>query len=216
MFGNKGEEQPRFPKVWFIWNLIEALLMVAAGGLAIYFGITKDNGNSSTGPIETTIAAVIGAFIILDGILRILMVLFRYKESQESIWLVGGFEITAGIVVILSHEFFVGLIINFLSVFLMVIGGLLLLFSVLSIVRKAAGSRNHLRRVASCPRRCNYDHVQECRHGRKSRLNRHRHRHGGIRLNPSHHRHHLFQQEKETNGWQPSRRSAQAQQAQEA
>ncbi len=137
MFGNKGEEQPRFPKVWFIWNLIEALLMVAAGGLAIYFGITKDNGNGSTGPIETTIAAVIGAFIILDGILRILMVLFRYKESQESIWLVGGFEITAGIVVILSHEFFVGLIINFLSVFLMVIGGLLLLFSVLSIVRKA-------------------------------------------------------------------------------
>ena len=126
MFGNKGEEQPRFPKVWFIWNLIEALLMVAAGGLAIYFGITKDNGNGSTGPIETTIAAVIGAFIILDGILRILMVLFRYKESQESIWLVGGFEITAGIVVILSHEFFVGLIINFLSVFLMVIGGLLI------------------------------------------------------------------------------------------
>ena len=135
MFGKRVEEQQKMPKVWFIWNLVEAVLMVAAGVLAIVFGVMNDHSNA--GPIETTIAAVIGAFIILDGVLRILMVLFRYKESEESIWLVGGFEITAGIVVIIFHNIFVNLIINFLSVFLIVIGALLLLFSILAIARKS-------------------------------------------------------------------------------
>lgn len=135
MFGKKTDEQAKFPKIWFIWNLVEALLILTAGVLSIVFGVMNDQSGSK--PIETTIAAVIGAFIILDGILRIIMVLLRYKESEESVMLVGGFEITAGIVVIIFHTLFVQLIINFLSIFLMVIGALMLLFSILTIVRKA-------------------------------------------------------------------------------
>ncbi|MCR5491658.1 MAG: DUF308 domain-containing protein [Bacilli bacterium] len=132
------EKSKRMKKLWFIWNLVEALLMLAAGVLAIVFGVmTKQSGSNDPNPtIETTVAAVIGAFVILDGILRIIMVLAHYKQTEQSVMLIGGFEITAGIVTILFHDIFVRFLVTFLSVFLLVIGALMLIFSIYAIAKR--------------------------------------------------------------------------------
>lgn len=127
----------KFKKVWLIWNLVEAVLVLAAGALAIVFGIINDpNNQQQNAPIQVTIAAVIGGFVILDGLLRIVTVLLNIKKTEQSVMLIGGFEITAGIVVILFRDMFVQLIVTFLSVFLIVIGTLMLIFSIYAIAKK--------------------------------------------------------------------------------
>ncbi len=139
----KGEEktpEEKFKSFWFVWNLIEDLLLIVAGALSIVFGIiVKSDSQAVTGDtavIENIILYVLASFIILDGLLRTIMLAKNPKNGESSAYLIGGFEITIGIVLmILGSDVFFKLIINFLGVFLLVIGALFLFVSIRSIVK---------------------------------------------------------------------------------
>ena len=128
---NKVEERKMY-KVWAIWNYVEAFLLICAGVLGVVFGSISDLSNSSS--INITIAIVAGLFVILDGILRIFMALASMKESEESILLIAGFEVSIGIVIMLTYT----ILIKFLAVLLIVMGVLLVLFSIFSIIKKTS------------------------------------------------------------------------------
>ena len=127
-----------FSRFWGIWNLVEAFIILAAGVLAItygilYFGQSSDKQNT-TDIVKNILPFMVGAFIAMDAILRVLMVIFNKKEKpDESIMLIGGFELTAAIVIMIMHSDFTDLLIYSVAVLLIVIGALLILFSVLSI-----------------------------------------------------------------------------------
>lgn len=123
-------------KVWAIWNYIEAFLLLAAGACGITFGAL--NQVSSDSPINIILAIVVGAFVVLDGILRLFMSFYSFTNSEESIMLVAGFEVAIGITIILSYAVFIDIIIQFLAVLLLVIGVLLILFSIFSIAKKVS------------------------------------------------------------------------------
>ena len=118
-------------KVWAIWNYVEALLLIAAGVLAILF---RDNET-----LQQIVSYVVGGFVILDGALRFILVLAKYQKSQgSSILLISALEITIGILVILLYDSFIKIAVQFLFLFLMTIGGLFLIYSIYAIVRKYA------------------------------------------------------------------------------
>lgn len=129
------EKQKSISRVWGVWNIVEALLLVCSGVLSIVIGSISETPGEQ-GPIQTVLAVVVGIFIALDGLLRIIMVLSRQAKTEQSIMLIGGFEITAGIVVAIMHPYFVGIIVNFLGVLLLVIGLLFGLFSIFSIAKR--------------------------------------------------------------------------------
>ncbi len=131
---NKQKTKASFGRVWSIWNFVEAALLLIAGGLCIGFSFT-DQATQQNVHLELILAIVSGALIILDGGLRIIMNLLHLKESDQSIIVIGGFEITAGIVVMLISEMFVRIIVNFLAIAMIVIGTLFILFSILRIVK---------------------------------------------------------------------------------
>ena len=118
--------------VWAIWNYVEALILIAAGVLAIVFCNNTD--------LQGIFSYAIGAFVILDGLLRFIMAVVNYKKSQENIMLVSSFELTLGTVIIMvesqSKGFFVGLAIQFLSIFLIALGTLFLAYSIIAIACK--------------------------------------------------------------------------------
>ncbi len=136
-------------RFWGIWNFVEALILLAAGILAIVIAFTNE-GNSNVN-VESVIAYVVGAFILLDGSLRIVMSFAHYrgpKNTDESGMLVGGFEFAVGIVMILlevhffaltNQHVFTFLIAHFIATLLIVIGLLLIIFSVVTIVKKYSG-----------------------------------------------------------------------------
>ena len=118
-------------KVWAIWNYVEAILLIAAGVMAIMF---RENDT-----LQTIVSYVIGGFVILDGLLRFILVLAKYQQSQgSSILLISALEITIGILVILLYQSFIQIAVQFLYLFLMTIGGLFLVYSIYAIVRKYA------------------------------------------------------------------------------
>ena len=118
-------------KVWAIWNYVEAILLMAAGVMAIMF---RENDT-----LQTIVSYVIGGFVILDGLLRFILVLAKYQQSQgSSILLISALEITIGILVILLYQSFIQIAVQFLYLFLMTIGGLFLVYSIYAIVRKYA------------------------------------------------------------------------------
>lgn len=139
----KGEEktpEEKFKTFWLAWNLIEDALLIVAGALSIVFGIMVNENSgaitSDTKVIENIILYVLASFIVLDGILRTVLLAKRQSNAETSAYLIGGFEITIGIVLmILGSETFFKLIINFLGVFLLVIGALFLFVSIRTIVK---------------------------------------------------------------------------------
>lgn len=149
MTKKNAEKQSKSPKVakaldekmaltWTIWNTVEAVLLLAAGIIAIVFGIqAKDFDNQDADTVKNIIVFVLGAFVILDGVLRLVMLALHYKKSDESTILIGGFEITIGIVLMLvGGVSVIDMIIKFLGVALTVIGTLFLGFSIMVIVKK--------------------------------------------------------------------------------
>ena len=78
-------------KVWAIWQICEAIILLAAGVLTIIF---SDDQN-----LYQWIFIAIGSFIILDGVLRILMPFFNKDPGDNSLF-TGIFELTFGIVII--------------------------------------------------------------------------------------------------------------------
>lgn len=130
--------EERMSLTWTIWNVVEAIILLAAGILSLIYGIRADDFGSNPGAIRQVIVYAIGAFIVLDGILRIMMLALKFKRSEESTMLVGGFEIAFGIVLmVIDGGAVIDLIINFLAILIIVIGILFLGFSILAIVRKA-------------------------------------------------------------------------------
>jgi len=119
--------------LWGIWNFVEAAILLTAGVLAIIYN-ESGSGNQS---LLFTIAFVIGSFVILDGLLRILMVITGVETSKESIMLIGGFEITLGILIMIECNSFIRIVIEFLYVLLIIMGALLIIFSILQIAKKS-------------------------------------------------------------------------------
>ena len=133
-------EEEKFQSIWFVWNIVEDALLIIAGILAIVLGIvtTKEGGMSENNEvINNIILYAIAIFIILDGLLRTILLVKNYKQSESSAYLVGGFEVTIGIVLmIMGAQTFFNLIINFLGVFLLVMGALLLFVAICAIAKK--------------------------------------------------------------------------------
>lgn len=130
-----GNRQRKF---WFIWNLIEAFILIAAGALAITIGVMSDQLDSSVQETFALVfACVVGAYIILDGILRYIVSLFNFvSDGGESSLLVSAFEITLGTVIVIWYETFLNIAITFIAVILMVVGALIIASSIFQIVRK--------------------------------------------------------------------------------
>ena len=129
-----------YGKFWCIWNGVEALIILVAGVLSIVFGILykSGEGNGTHIIINNVLPFVVGTFVCMDAILRIVKAVQRIgKETEESIMLIGGFELTAGILVMMFHDIFTRLIISAIAVLLIVVGALLLLFSIMVIIKRS-------------------------------------------------------------------------------
>ncbi len=132
------KESKGLNKFWTIWNIVEDVILLAAGVLAIVFGCI--NGNEDVRSVMSTIITyAIATFIILDGLLRLIMTLLKVKNSgEESIMLVSGFEITLGIVaMIVLKTVLIEAMVYFIAIGAIVIGAMFLAFSIVSLVRKA-------------------------------------------------------------------------------
>ena len=131
----KANERKMY-KVWATWNYIEAFLLLAAGICGVVFSAT---GNvSAESPINLVLSLVVGIFVVLDGILRLVMSFYSFASSEESIMLVAGFEVAMGATIILSYTVFIDILVKFIAVLLIVIGLLLVLFSIFTIVKKTS------------------------------------------------------------------------------
>lgn len=126
-------------KFWTIWNTAEAVILLAAGVLAIVFGILYNSENEMFNQnMETILTYSVASFVVLDGLLRIIMSFLKQEQrTEESIMLVGGFEITLGVVImVVLNSIFIETIVYFMAVGMIVIGLLFLVFSILAIAKK--------------------------------------------------------------------------------
>lgn len=131
------KESKGLNKFWTIWNIVEDVILLAAGVLAIVFGCINGNDNVRN-VMGSIITYAIATFIILDGLLRLIMALLKVKTSgEESIMLVSGFEITLGIVtMIVLKTVLIDAMVYFIAVGTIVIGAMFLAFSIVSLIRK--------------------------------------------------------------------------------
>ena len=88
---------------WSVWNIVEALILIASGVLCIAFQDKVE--------LAKWISIIIGIFVVLDGGLRIALYFLGTKHGEESGALVGGFETPLGIVIIILFEEFLTIII---------------------------------------------------------------------------------------------------------
>ena len=132
------KESKGLNKFWTIWNIVEDVILLAAGVLAIVFGCLNGNDNVRN-VINTIMTYAIASFIILDGLLRLIMTLLKVKSSgDESIMLVSGFEITLGIVMmIVLKTVLIDALVYFIAIGAIVIGAMFLAFSIVSLIRKS-------------------------------------------------------------------------------
>ena len=135
------QENKNVNKFWTIWNIVEDVILLAAGVLAIVIGcIGGDDTDNLRNVIQNIITYAIASFIILDGMLRLIMTLLKIKKAgEESIMLVSGFEITLGIVMmIVLKDILVEAMVYFIAIGAIVIGAMFLAFSIVTIIRKMA------------------------------------------------------------------------------
>lgn len=134
-------------RFWFIWNLVETILLLAGGVLSIVAGIlaTKEDAASSVITAENGIAYLIAGFALLDGVLRVILFLAKYKQGADiTPLLVSAFEITVGTLFILlqinfkESNIFTFTVANLIAILLMVTGALLLTLAIFFIVKKKA------------------------------------------------------------------------------
>ena len=137
------EDKMTLNKFWGIWNFVEAGIILIAGVLAIVMGFLygSDSSNDFQNAITTitynVLPFLVGGFVIMDAILRLVLSITKTNhESDESILLIGGFELTAGILLMIFHGIFTDFIIHAIGVLMIVIGVIFLVFSVLSIAQK--------------------------------------------------------------------------------
>ena len=139
------EKAKKVNRFWFIWNVIETLLLFAGGALAIVVGIlmSQNTGAEAAGTAENVVAYVLSSFVILDGLLRVVMFLVRYQRGDEvAPMVVAGFEVAVGILLILlqsrftAEHLFTFTIVNFIAIALIVMGALLLVYAIYYIVKR--------------------------------------------------------------------------------
>ncbi len=139
------KKQLKVTKFWFIWNIIESVILLAGGVLAIVSGVLNDADPKTSGTIENVIAYVISGFIILDGLLRIILFLVKFQDGDEMTpMIIGGFELSLGTLMVLLQSTFSNVsiftftVVNLIAIMLMVMGALILAFAIFQIARKMA------------------------------------------------------------------------------
>ncbi len=132
----KNEKQ--INSFWTVWNIVEALILLAAGVISIVFGCLNKQDDGFKGNMNMILTYSVASFVILDGLLRIIMSFLKEENrTEEPIMLVGGFEITLGIVImVVLKEVFIPTMVYFMAIGMMVIGLLFLIFSVLTLAKK--------------------------------------------------------------------------------
>lgn len=130
--------EEKMSRIWTIWNIVEAVILLAAGVLAILFGAKIIGGDdASHGTANLILGIVIGAFIILDGILRFIMGITKFREAKnESTNLISAFEISIGVTIIMMHEVFLKAAIYFIATLLITVGVLMIIDAVSIIIKK--------------------------------------------------------------------------------
>ena len=142
------QKEKKIGKFWFVWNLVEAGLLFVGGVLAIIAGIISvtSNGTQATSSdgFEGAVAYVVASFVILDGLLRIILHFARHEQDDDhSPLIIGGFEIAAGVLLIMmqahftQEHIFTYTVVNFIAILLMTMGGLLLAFAIYVIAKKS-------------------------------------------------------------------------------
>ncbi|NCA80897.1 MAG: hypothetical protein EOM76_12100 [Sphingobacteriia bacterium] len=114
-------------KVWAIWQICEAIILLAAGVLTIIFSDDPD--------LYQWIFIAIGSFIILDGILRVTMPFFNKDPGDNSLF-VGIFELTLGIVIVLRSQQITEILMIFIAILLLVVSPIAIVDGLLRIKRK--------------------------------------------------------------------------------
>lgn len=140
------QKTKKISNFWFWWNLIESLVLLAGGALAITAGVlTSNQGSNPPRGVENAVAYVVASFVILDGLLRIIMFLARMKKGEEQSPLaISGFEISLGILLVLVQTHFADanifayMIVNLIAIVMMVAGILLLVYAIYVIAKKMA------------------------------------------------------------------------------
>lgn len=131
------EKRKKMNKFWLTWSVIEAIVILAAGVLAIIAGVRED----ITGNIDNILGYAISGFVVLDGIFRIVMFFAKYDRGDESTPLIiAGFEVAIGALLIFLQYKHAGLLIEslvaFISIAMMTMGALLLTYAIFSIARR--------------------------------------------------------------------------------
>ncbi|MFA5421608.1 MAG: hypothetical protein WC344_02275 [Bacilli bacterium] len=114
-------------KVWAIWQICEAIILLAAGVLTIIF--SQDND------FRKWIFVAIGSFVILDGTLRILMPFFNKDPGDNSLF-TGIFEVAFGIVVIRFSAEITEIVMFFISTLLLVVAPVAIADGIIRIKKK--------------------------------------------------------------------------------
>ncbi|NLB40037.1 MAG: hypothetical protein GX812_01575 [Erysipelotrichaceae bacterium] len=114
-------------KVWAIWQICEAVILLAAGVLTIIFSDDPD--------LYKWIFLAIGAFIILDGVLRVLMPFFNKDPGDNSLF-TGIFEVTFGIVIVLRSAAITEILMIFIATLLLVISPVAIVDGIIRIKKK--------------------------------------------------------------------------------
>ena len=114
-------------KVWAIWQICEAVILLAAGVLTIIFSDNPD--------LYKWIFLAIGAFIILDGVLRVLMPFFNKDPGDNSLF-TGIFEVTFGIVIVLRSAAITEILMIFIATLLLVISPVAIADGIIRIKKK--------------------------------------------------------------------------------
>lgn len=114
-------------KVWAIWQICEAIILLAAGVLTIIFSDNPD--------LYQWIFIAIGSFIILDGTLRVIMPFFNKDPGDNSLF-VGVFELTLGIVIIMRSQQIMEILMIFIAILMLVVAPIAITDGVLRIKRK--------------------------------------------------------------------------------
>ena len=130
------EKRKKTNKFWLWWSLIEGIVVLAAGILAIVAGVR----NETNGSIDNILAYAISGFVVLDGICRVVMYFVRFEKGIEATPLIiAGFEVAVGALLIylqVTHEgILITSLVAFISIALMVMGTLLLVNSIFQIAR---------------------------------------------------------------------------------
>ena len=114
-------------KVLAIWQICEAVILLAAGVLTIIFSDDPD--------LYKWIFLAIGAFIILDGVLRVLMPFFNKDPGDNSLF-TGIFEVTFGIVIVLRSAAITEILMIFIATLLLVIAPVAIADGIIRIKKK--------------------------------------------------------------------------------